>query len=547
MVRRGAFLTRRDGVVFVEKALKEMKLSNRDRVTASINAEHAIHHIENAFKEDTREYEIIITKTMFAINITIEAEGRTIDFEEDTLGCDDFNEEVPFFGRPHDIYEYKRNKGINHIRFNVEESDAKDLLITLATMILGILAGFIIRNCCGDSITNVIEYYGLDLVQGLFMNALKIIVGPVVFFSLCTCVARFKNLGELGRIGIKTLCLYLFTTMVAIGIGITLYTIHPVGSSDIAESITQAMEEDEEAQEEFLEVSEGSESADFSIRNMIANIVPDNFFMPFINVSLLQIIFLGIIVGIGIGKSGKYSDYLCNLSESINQLLGVITEMVTAFIPLAVFCAMAKLVIDTGFEALKSILSFAVLVVAGMLIMVVFYCIFMFATTGLNPFIFLKKFSKAITSAFATSSATAIMPTSIKCCKDMGMDEKIVSFTIPFGANINMDGSSMVFILAVMFMSKIYGIDLTGSLLITTIVSIVFLALGSPSVAGADLVIIAVLLKQVGIPMEAIGLILGVDAIFDMIQAVSNTTGDAVVSLVVSKSEGLLDVKKYNS
>ena len=535
------FKTKDGGVRFVEETLGKLGLPEAKAEQAAANTRHAIKRILDGMKEDL--YTITVNKTIFFTDISVEGEGERLILEDEE---DVDSPELLYQKSFREIFTYKRIRGRNRISFVVSESEAKELATAASAMLLGILFGGLFRLLFSAEINEKLDYYVLSLLLGMFMNALKIIVGPVVFFSLACCVSRFKNLRILGRIAGKTMLLYLCTTLVAIGIGFGLFQALPVGDSSMAVCALE-QETDEEAAEEYSEMLENYENADFSIRNLLAGIVPDNFERSFLELNLLQIIFLAIVVGIGIGRCGDSSEFLTTLIESINHLLMVITTLIVKFIPLAIFCAMAQLVMTVGMNALLTIVSFAGLVILGMLLMMVFYSIFLALVTGLNPLVFYRKFFSVMITAFATSSATAAMPASIACLKEMGLSEEVVSFTIPLGANINMDGSSMVFIMVVLFMSRIYGISLTWPMLLSTVVSIVFLALGSPTVAGADLVIIAVLLSQVGVPMEAIGLILGVDAIFDMIQAMSNSTGDAVVSVIVSKSEHMLDEEKFRS
>lgn len=544
---RSTFRTLNAGVNFVESSLVQLKIPRTKIIQATRNADHAIWHIMQSLEKEGNPYTVVIKKSIFFTDISIEATGDRVLFDEEEVAAEDRNpSELLYKSRYHESFVYRRVNKTNKITFNVNESETKELAEAVGSMILGIVVGLVIRNFCSENISEGINYYIFGLFTTMFMNALKIIVGPVVFFSLVCCVSRFKNLKTLGRMAVKTMGLYFCTTLVAIGIGLGLYTAFPVGNSSVVSYVESNRQESME-DEEYVETMENIEDADFSIRNLLVSIVPDNFIKAFLEVNLLQIIFLALFVGIGIGRSGEYTEMLTNLVESINHLLMTLTTIITKFIPIAIFCAMAKMVIEVGIEAFLTILSFAVLVVFGMLLMIVFYGVFMFVTTRMNPFVFYKKFFKAMITAFATSSATATMPTSIQCCRDMGIDDDVASFSIPLGANVNMDGSSMVFIMVVLFMSHIYNIPMTGSVLLSIVVSIVFLALGSPTVAGADLVIIALLLNQIGVPLEAIGLILGVDAIFDMLQSMSNCTGDAVVSFIVAKTENKLDIKQFYS
>lgn len=551
MELKGTFSTIEDGVKFVEEKLYNLKVQNKESTQAAVFVEHALYHLLDVADEKA-DINILIRKTVLFTDIRVDVAGKKIDLDEECEkeGHDaDYAKVIAktFHKSFHNIVSYKHFRGINRITIPVEESSSKELAVTLGALALGVVFGLICKLALSEKICGIIDYYVLDLLKTIFMNALKVIVGPVVFFAIAGCISRYTNLKVLGRIGVKTMVLYLFTTLVAMTIGFALYSVHPIGNSGMLVTEESEYEEDSEEAEELAEMMENREDADFSIRNMIVSIVPDNIGRAFFDVNLLQIIFLALIVGIAVGRCGESAVFLNNFIVAFQRLFTSITGIVTKFIPVAIFCSMAELVMNTGVETLLTLLSYAVLVVGGMICMIIFYCLFILVTTGLNPIIFLKKFSKAMMTAFAVSSGPATMPTSLSCCKKMGINDAVSSFTIPLGTNINMDGSCMVFVITVLFMCRIYGIEMTGGMMISVFVSIIFLALGSPTVAGADLVIIAVLLEQVGVPIEAIGLILGIDAIFDMVQAVSNTTGDAAVTLVVAKSEKMLDIEQYKS
>lgn len=553
MIYEKKFDSINNGISFIEEKLKELKVSSKNAMKASLSCEAALLQLLEHQPDDKKEFVIKVKKSIFRIVVIIEARGDEFEFDAGSelniddifkarMGGTDFVSDLIRHAYKKDIH-IRNKRGVNQVNISVGKAENTELLITLAAFVLGCVAGLALNKFCSEQARANVDYYGFGMLKTLFMNALHIVVGPLVFFSLTSCISRFTNLSELGRLGIKTMALYILTTLCAIGIGIALFTAFPTGNPELKQYISI----DESEDEEMLEVKEVVEDGGFSIRETIVDIIPDNVVKPFLSVNLLQIIFLALIIGISIGKCGSKAQYLNGFVESFNRLFMNITEIITKFIPVAIFCAMAELVMDTGVDILMVLLKYAALVVGGMICMIAFYCVFLAVFARVNPFVFLKKFSKAMITAFAVSSGAATMPASMECCRKMGIDNKVVSFSIPLGSNVNMDGSCMVFIITVLFMSRIYGIDMNGAMLASTVVSIVFLSLGSPSVAGADLVMLAVLMGQVGVPIEAIGLIMGIDAIFDMVQAVSNTTGDAVVALTVANSEGLLDKERFYS
>lgn len=549
-----SFVNTEDGLEYIRARLKAMKVGHREITRAIIKSEFAISQLLSHAPQKRKSFQIKVVRKLTYLEIQIESAGEPFEIDGfDALNIAEIYEkddeknsvvnELINRAYGNSIHTRHRN-GTNAVHVIVQEAESKDAIYTFGALILGCIFGLILKMLLSESVITKVDYYSLSLVKNLFMKALQIIVGPVVFFSLSSCIAQFTNISELGRLGIKTIALYLLTTLCAIGIGFSLYHVAPVGSPEIKNHINfSEITEDEE----YVETIEGMETADFSIRSMVDSIVPENMLGAFLNMNLLQIIFMAVMAGIAAGRCGTQRKYIHDFLDAFNKFFMALTEIVAKFIPVAIFCAMAELMMFTGVDTLLTLLGYAALVIVGMIIMIIFYCIFIVVTTRLNPLIFLKKFSKAMMTAFAVSSGSATMPASMSCCKTMGISDKVASFTIPLGANINMDGSCMVFIITVLFMSKVYSIDMTPGRLLSVVLAIVFLSLGSPTMAGADLVILAVLIQMIGAPVEAIGIIMGIDAIFDMVQAVSNTTGDAAVSLIVANSEKLLDREVYYS
>ena len=260
----------------------------------------------------------------------------------------------------------------------------------------------------------------------------------------------------------------------------------------------------------------------------------------------LQIIFLAILLGIAVGMIGSYSRIIMDLFDACNQLFLTVTTLIAKLIPLAVFSSMFILITDTGTDSMKSIFGMGITVLLTLLCMMASYGVLILVIARLNPFIFFKKNLPGMLNAFSLSSSNAAMPMNIQICTDkMGISPKVCNFSIPLGATINMDGVSAYLAVATLFLAKMYGVEIPESALVSIVISIVMLSLGTPGVPGASLVCVGVLLNTVGVPIEAIGLVMGIDSVIDMFRTVSNTTGDMAVTLIVAKLENLLDVMKY--
>ena len=338
---------------------------------------------------------------------------------------------------------------------------------------------------------------------------------------------------EFGKIGAKVMGMYLFTTFIAIGVGLGIFFLFQPGSPSMLDSAQAA--------------AASVETTSVSMLDTVINIVPDNFVLPFLNADMLQIIFIAIICGAAVGMIGDYSKGLKTLFESFNILFLKITTLIVKFIPLAVLCSMTSLVMLTGTETLLAIMSFIGTFVLALAVMLLAYCVLVFMIARLNPIILLKKHASAMMASFSLASSNAAMPFNIKSCHRLGISSRISSFSIPLGATVNMDGSCIYMAVAGLFLAKVFGVDMGGSELFSMVFSIIVLSIGAPGIPGAGLVCLSVLLTQIGVPAEALSLVMGIDSLLGMFRTAVNSAGDVAVSLIVAKSENLLDVEKYNS
>ena len=368
------------------------------------------------------------------------------------------------------------------------------------------------------------------------MNALKIIVGPVVFFSLVTCFSQFKNLSELGRIFAKVMGLYMLTTVLASLIALGFSTIFQPGvwGAGLGMATTQAVNV--------------NTNTDTSLLSTIVGIIPDNFVKPFLEANTLQLIFLALICGLAVGALGEYSAKLSNLFQALNELFLTITTMIAKFIPLAAFCSVVLMVVKVGGEAVVSLLGMFGVFLICIASMLTVYGILLILIGRLNPLTFYRKIREGMLTSFALSSSSATVPTNMMICTErLGISPKLVSFSIPLGATVNMDGTCVSLIVSGLFLARMYGISVTGPELASMVVTVVLLSLGCPGVPGAGLVCLGIVLQNIGVPIEAIGLVMAIDPIRDMFGTMNNVTGDMAVTAVVGKTEGMMDMDIYKN
>jgi len=402
-------------------------------------------------------------------------------------------------------------------------------------MVLGIVVGLAINfaglNAEGTFVQEFVTSGLFHIVGKMFINALNMLVVPLVLFSLICGVCGIGDIKLLGKIGTKSFGFYMLTTAVA-----------------IASAILIAMS---------LGIGEGmnaSSSAEFSAREapalseVLINIIPRNPINAMAQGEMLSIIFFAILLGVSLLLVGKKARTVIELIEILNEAMMKMVSIIMALAPYAVFCLLAKAMAELGVELFAQLIGF-VLVAGGVMLLHLFVTLLFFlkAFSGLSPVTFIKKIRNVQVFAFSTSSSNATIPVTLRTVTErMGVNNSVASFTVPFGATINMDGTAIMQGVATVFIANLYGVELGIAGYLTVIMMSVLASIGTAGVPGAGLIMLSMVFAQVGLPLEGIGLILGVDRLLDMLRTAVNVSGDAVVSLVVAKSEGKLDEAVYN-
>ncbi|MBC9248594.1 dicarboxylate/amino acid:cation symporter [Paracoccus sp. 11-3] len=410
--------------------------------------------------------------------------------------------------------------------------------MSLTTKImLGMIAGLIFGVIANRINVPFINDYLVDglfhMIGTAFVNALKMLVVPLVVFSLLTGVFGISDVRLLGRVGGKAFGLYILTTAVAIAVAIAIALLIGPGVGFTMEGVDTSAVQTADAP---------------SVWMVFANIVPTNPVAALANTEMLQIIFYVIVVGIAGLMLGEASAPFVKACEYMNDLMMKVVEIVMAFAPIGVFCLIARVFAQQGIELFVPVMAYVVTLTGALLLhLFVTLMILLKVMTGLSPTQFIRKIRPAQVFAFSTASSNATIPVTYRCVTSrMGVDNSVASFSIPLGATINMDGTAIMQGVATVFLANVYGVDLGLSGYITVIAMAVLASIGTAGVPGVGLVMLTMVLTQVGLPIEGIALILGVDRLMDMIRTAVNITGDAVVTVIVGKSEGKIDVGVYN-
>lgn len=402
-----------------------------------------------------------------------------------------------------------------------------------AGMVLGLIVGTLFNVLNIEFINEHVVGGLFGMIGKMFVNALKMLVVPLVIFSLICGVAGIGDIRLLGRVGGRAFGLYLMTTAIAITLAIVVATLFGPGQG---------------FEMTGMDASGITAKKAPSVWDVFANIVPTNPINAFANGAMLQIIFYVIVLGIAVLMLGDRSKDFVKGCEYMNELMMKVVEIVMMFAPYGVFCLIAKTFAEQGIDLFVPMLAYVVTLVSALFLhLFVTLMLLLWLLARLDPFTFMKKMRPAQIFAFSTASSNATIPITFRCVTQrIGADNSVASFTVPFGATINMDGTAIMQGVATVFLANVYGIQLGIFGYLTVIGLAVLASIGTAGVPGVGLVMLTMVLNQVGLPIEGVALILGVDRLMDMIRTVVNITGDAVVSTIVAKQEDKLDMAVFN-
>lgn len=379
------------------------------------------------------------------------------------------------------------------------------------------------------------------LIDGLFyiigqgfLRFMQMLVVPLVLCSLICGAAAIGDTKTLGKVGVRTVLFYIITTALAVSVALT-----------VAKVIRPGMGMDLTAVD-FSETNIGTQQT--SMVDTLLDIIPKNPLESLATGNMLQIIVFAIIVGIILAKLGDRTQNIHNLFQQGNDIMMEMTMMIMSLAPIGVFCLIARTFFGMGFDAFQPLLKYMFAVMLALVIQCMgVYQILLKVLTGLNPIYFLKKFLPVMGFAFSTATSNATIPLSIDTLeRKMGVSRRISSFTVPLGATINMDGTSIMQGVAVVFIAQAYGITLQPMDYLTVIATATLASIGTAGVPSVGLVTLSMVLSSVGLPIEGIGFIMGIDRILDMSRTAVNITGDAVCTTIVAHQNQAIDRNVFN-
>ena len=512
-------------------ALREKKATQKEINNAELVLEETFMRLHE--KGGAQSACVTVLKHFGSINLRLASSGKEFN---PLIEATHFDEEDVDFYRVailkanNSKMAYARKGDLNIVTVNVHEPGSKQIYQTLAGMILGILCGVLIKEILSPDLVAAFDKNIVKTFRTIFLNALSMMMVPVIFFSVISGVTSITNAADIGRIGGKLMGIYAFTTVAASFISLL------TGVLFFGGEVPQ------------LGVTGGApvETTPVSFVSTIVGIVPKNLIAPIEDGNMLQVIFLAVVCGICINKLNDKVKILRDIIDAMNHFCLRMITMIVAFIPFIAFLSMASLIINIGLDSMWALGKLILGQLGGSLTMVMMYVLMIFAIGHITPVPFLRKIPSFVAVPLSTSSSNATMPFSLKFCEEkMGISPKLSSFSIPVGATVNMDGGCLYLATASIMLARMFGVEIDYNVLFTVFVTVVALSVGAPGVPGAALVCLASIVSALGLPAEATAVVLGIDPICSMLRTALNTVGDIAATTILAKNEKLINEEVY--
>ena len=524
----------------IREFLSSLKISPKELNRTALMCEESVNLLLEHAQPGTAK--LYLRKVLGTVSIEVSIPGQEFAFTEDfsplSVETDDDEAKAALqtlllrsFG---DRVSFKRRNGCNSVRITAQKSPYSFLYQTISAIVLAVLCGVVCRNFVPESVYSALNYAFLEPVRTMFMSALKIVIAPIVFFSLVNSVSQFGGVSDIGKTGGKFMVVFLMMELLGcVAAGLVFYGAGALGFpfTRLAGALSETVQ---------------ASGTEWSIRDVIVNIVPSNFVRPFLQSDMLQLMFLGIICGISVGMIGDYSKPLTDMFKACNELFMKMTSLLTKFIPFAVLCSIWSMVLTAGAGLLFSLAGIIFIVLAGLAVLMVVDCVRL-KMSGLSVVKFVRKYSPAMAHVLSTTSSVASLPENMKAADSLGIPQKIYSFALPLGVIFSKNGSIFYRALTALFMAEVFGVDVSFWVMVSVLVSAAVITLSTPGVPGGAYIAFSALLAQMGVPAEALACIIGVDAVMDIFIAVVNSFGVMVSSLTISKAEGSLNISHCNS
>jgi len=516
-----------EAVAWLDAELAKTKATEEEQRTAQLLFEECFSRMEAAFSPTEDFSALLVVRQRWGdISFRLSAKGEAYNplsgtneiLEHD--GVDSYGLAILLSYK--NRIGYSRKNGENVISVKVHEADGKQTGKVVAALVLGVAAGLLMKAFLGEVPLRWIDHMILDSVQEMFMNALLMMVAPMVFFAVLSGITGISDAEDVGRLGGKLVAVSLTKLLVTALIGITAgVLLFPDASPELLATIP-----------------EGGIAAEFSLRDMIVGIIPNSLMKPFLGGSILQVLFLACFIGVMINRAGDRAMPVKEAIEFLNRLCMDMIDVVVQFIPLLVFASMAHLMLSTGLEALLPLGKVLIGDVIGLGLVFLVCAAFAAAFGGMAPIPFLKQLACFAPVPFALNSSNACLPQTISfCAEKFGVDRKLSMFALPVGIQLNMNSTGFYIAIVTVLMARTCGIALDTDTMLSMFISLFIVSFTLPGCPGAVLIGLSTVFAAVGIPMGAVMLFLCIDPIVSMINTVGNVTSNITSTLLLARTK----------
>ena len=519
----------------LHEKLTQTKATKKEIFRAELLVEETFMRMTEIGKTET--VEIRISKRFGDLSLRMESSGEEYN---PLVEVTDYDEEDDDYYRTlilkanRSKMSYTRKNGKNIVIIRVKDADNKQIYYTLIGMVGGIICGAVMKEMLTPDLITMFDKTIIGSIRTMFLNALNMMIAPVVFFSVISGITSITNASDVGRIGGKLIGLYGLTTLIAASLSLVIGYVVFLGD------VPQFGTIDSSAADSTFQ------SQSITPLTILVGLIPKNLIDPIVKGEMLQIIFVAIVFGICINKLGDKVKILNEFIEAMNTFALKMIIMIVEFIPLIAFISMASLMLNVGSESMFMLGRMILGQLIGSLIMLAVYAVLMIVIGKISPVPFFKKLPSFIAIPMSTSSSNVTMPFTMKFCTEkLGISPRLSSFSIPIGATVNMDGGCFYLTTAAIMMAKMYGIEINFDILMTILVTVVALSVGAPGVSGAAFVVLATTCVALGIPIEAATVVLGIDPICALMRVTVNVVGDIADTAILACRENLIDKEVY--
>ena len=530
-----------EGMIFVESWMKKRHITHKAMIEAQLMVEEWFVKMVEAAPEGA-QIQIQAQLVHGVPRITLSALGERIDMDEDdiqlNLSADDDSAASIHMIRAmliqayRDKVSYTHDGEMNYLQVTAASKAHVFLFRCIIAFLAAIISALVLIVILPTNISEFLQESILVPLQSIYLNALQMLAAPAIFFSLMTTVTKYSAISYSRRSTIKMLFGFLSSSVIAVFIGDFLYNeIQPL--ENLSGFFSQ-----------LLSISDVSE--DMTILERIVKFIPGNIIEPFYNTDAMQLLCMALLCGLALRKAGQYSTMLLEFAAALNKFFSAATEIVSLATPFVIFFSTILMMTSYQSTSLRLALVILLITVLGLVAMMLIYMLSILLVGRLNPIPFIRKCLPCLRTVFLSGSTVDCIPDAMGCCeKDLGISPKITSFSIPLGAVVNMDGNCVYLTIVCLIMARIHGCNLFETDGFTTVLTIIILSVACNITPGSAVLALAMLIQQKGIPLESISIVLGVNAIIEMLMAVCSTMSAIAVTTIVARSEKLIDLDVY--